>query len=200
MRTGVVIPQPALPIILGSSSPYRQQVLRQLGLEFTVVSPGIDERAIRYEDPELLALALAGAKAETLAAKVTEPALLITADQVVVWQGQIREKPRSEEEARYFLESASEAPSETVSAVMVVNMLTGNRVSGVDRVRIYFRPIPREVIDETLRKGEVFHCSGGLRVEDPLTAPYLERMDGTLGSVMGMPEELTCRLLREVSS
>ena len=91
-------------IVLGSGSRYRQQLLREMGYDFEVVSPRIDEKAIRLTDPAELALALAHAKADAVVADLQSPALVITADQVVAHAGQIREKPASAEEARRILE------------------------------------------------------------------------------------------------
>ncbi len=189
-----------MKIILGSSSPYRQQLLRELGYSFEVLSPGIDEQAIRAEDPAALTLALAEAKGDAVAARVREPALILSADQVVTHGGAIREKPRSEAEARHFLRTASQAPLETVSAVAVTHVPTGSRAAGVEVVRIHLAPIPEAVIERLVREGEVLHCAGALRLEDPLLAPYLRGLSGMLDSVMGLPKELTRRLIHEVEA
>ena len=185
-------------LILGSSSRYRQQLLRELGYEFEVVSPDLDERSIRAADPHALVLALAEAKAAAVAAQVEGPALVIGADQVVAHGGEIREKPTSVEEARHFLRTAGETPSETISAVTVINTADGRQASGIDVVRIHLRPLPDEVIEERIADGEIFYCAGALRIEDPVLAPYLERIEGTLDSVMGLPKALTAGLIEAV--
>jgi septum formation protein len=185
-------------IILGSSSRYRQQILREMGYSFDVMSPDLDERAIRANDPQALVLALAEAKAAAVAARVDGPALVIGADQVVAHGGEVREKPTSIEEARHFLRTAGETPSETISAVTVINTLTGQRESGIDVVRIYLRPLPDEVIEERIADGEIFYCAGALRIEDPVIAPYIDRIEGELDSVMGLPKGLTARLIDAV--
>jgi septum formation protein len=84
-------------IILGSQSQGRRELLAAMGYAFAVMPAHIDERAIRSEDSGALTLALAHAKADALLPQIHEPALLITADQVVVWQGTIREKPQHAE-------------------------------------------------------------------------------------------------------
>lgn len=187
-----------LRIVLASGSKYRQQLLREMGHEFEVVSPSIDEKAIRLAEPAALALALAHAKADAVIAGLQNPALVIAADQVVAHAGQIREKPSSADEARYFMRTGGEAPSETVSAVVVINTATGRRAAGIDVARIYLRPLPDEVIEERIADGEVFYCAGALRIEDPVIAPYIERIEGEIDSVMGLPKSLTERLIAEV--
>jgi predicted house-cleaning NTP pyrophosphatase (Maf/HAM1 superfamily) len=85
-------------IILGSQSHGRRELLSAMGDAFAVMPAHIDERAIRADNPGMLTLVLAHAKADALLPQIHEPALLITSDQVVVWQGKIREKPQHAEE------------------------------------------------------------------------------------------------------
>jgi MAF protein len=183
-------------IILGSQSHERRELLSAMGYAFAVMPAHIDERAIRSEDPGALTLALAHAKSDALLPQIHEPALLITADQVVVWQGKIREKPAHAEEARAFLRGYAEGPAETVTAVVVTHTATGLRQQGVDRAMVWFRRIPEEVIDQVVARGEVFAHAGGFSITDPLLEVYIERVDGTAESVIGLPAALTRQLLR----
>ena len=96
-----------MKIILGSQSENRRQVLKDAGYEFAVMASNIDEKAIRHEDLYELLLRLSRAKAEELLPKIKESAMLITADQVIVWNCELREKPRDLKEARHYLETFS---------------------------------------------------------------------------------------------
>lgn len=178
-----------------------------MGFSFTVMTADIDEKAIRREKAEDLVMALAEAKAEAILSKlavldidkqdVEEPTLLITADQVVMHEGVIREKPSSEEEARMFIDGYSRAPASTVGGVLVINLATGKRSGGVDKTEVYFHPIPDEVIDNLIKEGSVFYVAGGLMVEHPLISPLVSAMVGSLDSVMGLPKDLTMLLIEE---
>lgn len=182
-------------IILGSQSHGRRELLSAMGYAFAVMPAHIDEQAIRAKDPATLTLALAHAKADALLPQIHEPALLITSDQVVVWRGTIREKPAHAEEARAFLRGYAEGPAETVTAVVVTHTATGVHRQGVDRATVWFRRIPEAVIDQVIARGEVFAHAGGFSISDPLLSTYIERMDGTAKSVIGLPAALTRRLL-----
>jgi septum formation protein len=182
-------------IILGSQSHGRREILSAMGYAFAVMPAHIDERAIRSEDPGVLTLALAHAKADALLPHIHEPALLITSDQVVVWQGKIREKPAHAEEARAFLRGYAEGPAETVTAVVVTHTATGAHQQGVDRAMVWFRRIPEAVIDQVIVRGDVFAYAGGFSITDPLLEAYIERVDGTAESVIGLPTALTRRLI-----
>nr|KJB29568.1 hypothetical protein B456_005G107900 [Gossypium raimondii] len=146
-------------IILGSSSLPRRKILTEMGYEFTLMSADIDEKGIRKEKPEELVMALAEAKADAILqrlpvgdyVKEAEPTLLITSDQVVVYEGVIREKPANEEEAHQFIKGYSGGHAATVGSVLVTNLKTGFRKGEWDRVEIHFHEIPDEVIEKLVR-------------------------------------------------
>ncbi|RZC44575.1 hypothetical protein C5167_037523 [Papaver somniferum] len=127
-----------------------------------------------------------------------ESTLLITADQVVVYEGVIREKPSSKEEARQFIKGYSGGRAATVGSVLVTNLTTGTRRGEWDRVEIYFREIPDEVIEKLVDEGVVLYVAGGLIIEHPLILPFIEKVEGTTDSVMGLPKALTEKLIHEV--
>ncbi|XP_043713831.1 7-methyl-GTP pyrophosphatase-like isoform X1 [Telopea speciosissima] len=193
-------------IILGSSSLARRQILAEMGYEFKVMTADIDEKSIRKEKPEELVMALAEAKADAITSRLqtseykendAEATLLITADQVVVYEGKIREKPSSKEEARQFIKDYSGGHAATVGSVLVTNLKTGTRKGGWDKAEIYFHEIPDEVMDNLIEEGIVLNVAGGLVVEHPLIIPLVEAVVGTRDSVMGLPKALTENLLQE---
>ncbi|XP_008466562.1 uncharacterized protein LOC103503944 isoform X4 [Cucumis melo] len=192
-------------IILGSSSVARRKILSEMGYEFTIMSADIDEKAIRKEKPEELVVALAEAKADAILGRLStddfmkdaEPTLLITSDQVVIYEGVIREKPASKEEARQFLKDYSGGHAATLGSVLVTNLKTGFRKGEWDRVEIFFNEIPDEVIDKLVEEGTVLYVAGGLIIEHPLILPYVKEVVGTTDSVMGLPKALTEKLLKE---
>ncbi|CAN6482040.1 unnamed protein product [Victoria cruziana] len=203
------MPSPAkspYKIVLGSKSRSRQQILADMGYEFTVMTADIDEKAIRRDNPEELVMALAEAKADAIISKLgtniskevnAEPVLLITADIVVVHGGVIREKPSSKEEAWEFIKGYSGSHTSTVGSVLVTNLKTGCRKGACDRAEVYFHEIPDEVIDNLISEGVVLNVAGGLLVEHPLVWPFVEAVVGTSDSVMGLHKALTESLIQE---
>ncbi|XP_062101245.1 uncharacterized protein LOC133807103 isoform X4 [Humulus lupulus] len=192
-------------IILGSSSVARRKILAEMGYDFAIMTADIDEKSIRKEIPEELVVALAEAKAAAILPRIptgdyinaVEPTLLITADQVVVYEGVIREKPSSKEEARKFMKDYSGGQAATVSSVFVSNLKTGFRKGDWDRVEIHFHEIPDDVIEKLIDEGTVLYVAGGLIIEHPLILPLVKKVVGTTDSVMGLPKALTERLLKE---
>ncbi len=188
-----------MKIILGSSSKQRQEMLSVMGYEFEVIRSDIDEKSIRRDDPKELVLAVAIAKNNALRERLAEPCLLITADTVVMWNGTLREKPKDAAEARHFLETASEYPSEVYTALVVTNTKTRKIVCGADMARVFFRKIPDTHIEELIRQGDIFGYAGGFAIGHPLIASSVASVEGARGTVMGLTEELTKKLINEVS-
>lgn len=194
----------AFKIILGSSSPARREILSDMGYEFTVMSADIDEKAIRREKPEELVKALAEAKAEAVKLKFhdecardrDQSTLLITSDQVVVSKGMIRERPRSTEEAREFIEGYSGDRAFAVNYVLVTNLSTGARKGGWDIPEIYFHHIPDDFIENVVKEGDMTCVAGGLKLTHPSALPFIKELVGTADSVRGLPRELTEKLIR----
>ena len=189
------------PLVLGSGSSSRAAILRDCGLKFEVRKPGIDEKAIRHDSAKELVLALGLAKAAALRDDpdlAARGALLITGDQVVVADGgRILEKPEDEAEARAFIDSYGRDPPRTVGSLVVTDAASGQQWSAVDEACVHFSPIPDDVVDQLLEEGDVYYCAGGLMVEHPLVQPYVQRMDGSMDSIMGLCVATLEKLLDE---
>ena len=187
-----------LRLILGSSSPHRRAILQKAGLVFQTDSPEMDEQGIGCEDPRERPLLVARAKMEALLARIRQPGIVLAADQIVLYQGRMREKPRDIEEAREWLRTAHQHEHRTVTAVVAANSVTSARAEGVDEASIQFRQLPDPVIEDLLRSGEVMGCAGGFSCEHPLVAPHILEIRGEMESLIGLPMALTRRLLAEV--
>lgn len=188
-----------MKIILGSASARRRQILQDHGYQFEIIPPGIDEKAIRDEDSQRLVLALANAKADAVLSKISEPAIIITSDQVVSFENKIIEKPAHLDEARMLLKSYENKSVETITSVVVTNSATGDRYSGVDIAKVYFRTFPDHALEAILKSQEinVLDRAGGFAVEHSLVAPYIEKIEGELESIQGLPKALTAKLLKQ---
>lgn len=185
-------------IILGSQSVGRRQMMEEMGLEFEVMVSGIDEKAIRFEDPAELVTALAKAKAAALLNRIAGPAVLITSDQVAVCEGEIREKPLTEEEARRFLESYARFPVRTVTAVAATDTTSGRQLAGVDIASVRFSPFLSEEIEAFIASGEAFGLAGAFTIEGEAWGRHVLGIEGTRDSMIGLPKELTRKLVNGI--
>ena len=187
-----------MKLILGSQSIGRKEVLTAAGYDFEIMVADIDEKVIRDDNYELLPLLIAREKTKALLSKIQEDAVLITSDQVVVCNGELREKPVDQNEARTWLRSYAFYPSRAITSVIVANTITGKQVEGVDIVDVIFDKIPDEVIEKLIAQGRILKTAGACIAEDPLLNPHIRELHGDLDSITGLPMRLTKELLSQV--
>lgn len=188
-----------MKIILGSQSVSRQRILTRAGYEFEVMSADIDEKAIRSENIKELVIMLANAKADALLKVINEPTILITADQIVVCNGEAREKPIDADEAKRFLRSYAEHPVEALNGIAVVNTGNGKRVTRFDISTVKFQPISEGIIKRLIEQGNIFNQAGAFSAEDPLLESSIEYIDGTIDSIEGLPMDVVKEMIIQVS-
>jgi septum formation protein len=189
-----------MKLILGSSSKYKRMVLENAGYDFEVMNPDVDEFSIRTDNYYELPLLLARAKAQDIARKVKEPALVIGSDIVVVCGGKLYEKPETEEQARAWLKKYSNGhKADCPSGLCVINTATGKMAEGTYLSSTSFKEIPDEVIEEFIEKGDPYSKAGGFNIHLPYLQPYIKEIGGSEEGMMGMPLELLKKLIKEVS-
>ncbi len=186
-------------IILGSKSPGRKRLLTKMGYKFSVMDPNIDEKSLRHKDPKKLVLALARAKAAALLPKIKKSAILITADQVVLCNKKILEKPKTKTEARRFLKMYAKYPAKTITAIAVTNTASEKQKVGVSTASIWFHPLPKTVISKLLKQEVTLSCAGGFTIEGPILRRYIAKIRGTEDSITGLSIKLTEKLLAKVA-
>ncbi|MEK7496986.1 MAG: Maf family protein [Patescibacteria group bacterium] len=189
-----------MKIILGSASKSRQSVLDKLGLTYEVKPADIDEKAIRDNDPIKLTMTLAKAKADALVSKIKcdEPTILITADQVVIYKGELREKPVDEAEAKRFLQSYGDESTIHINGVAVTNLISGEQAVGSAVAKVYWRSVDIEVINSYVESGKCFNHAGGFDLNEPTLRPFYIKVEGGEDSARGLPWELVKDLAKQV--
>lgn len=183
------------PLILGSTSRYRHELLSRLRLPFTAERPDVDESPLPGEPPVALARRLALAKAREVATRF-EQAVVIGSDQVADLDGEPLGKPGTHERA---VEQLRRMRGRTVvfqTAVAVVCLATGFEQQDLAAVRVQFRDLSDEDIEHYLRAEQPYDCAGSARSEG-MGIALLERIDNDDPSALvGLPLIRTCRMLR----
>lgn len=180
-------------IILASSSPYRQEMLKRLGLPFTAISPHVDETAQPGELPAALALRLARAKAAKVAAE-HPGAVVIGSDQVATVDGEAIGKPGDHEAAVAQLKRLSGRSVEFHSAMCVTD---GTRELTDDVVTVCrFRKLGDDEIENYLRRERPYDTAGSAKAEGLGIAlmDSMESRDPT--AIIGLPLISLSRMLR----
>ncbi len=184
------------PLILGSTSRYRRELLQRLRVPFEVVSPQVDETPLPGEAPAALALRLALAKAQAVAALRPE-AVVIGSDQVADLDGEPIGKPGTHERAVAQLQRLSGRRVVFQTALAVVCAGTGFAKAELAPVAVRFRELSAAEIERYLRLEQPYDCAGSAKCET-LGIALLEAIDSDdPTALVGLPLIRTSRLLRE---
>ena len=153
-----------LALILGSSSPFRAELLNKLNLPFTIASPDIDETALENETPNALVKRLAEQKANAIATQ-NPNALIIGSDQVATLNGNIIGKPGNHENAVEQLRAASGQTIQFLTGLALFNSGTGRMQSLVEPFEVTFKTLSDEQIEFYLEIEQPYQCAGSFKSE-----------------------------------
>lgn len=184
-------PSSKLRVVLASGSPQRSEILRKLGVEFEVVVPGVEE--LTGGDPEVEVLENARMKARAVGAG--PEALVIACDTDVVLDGKALGKPADEAEARVYLERMSGRPHTVLSGLVVRE--GGEERSGLERTTVVFKVLSEAEKERYVRFGEWRGRSGGYAIQT-LGSTLVERLEGSVSNVVGLPVGLLAELAPEL--
>jgi septum formation protein len=182
-------------LILGSTSPYRRELLDRLRIPFEVAAPAVDETALPDETPQQLACRLALAKAHAVAAQFPD-AVVIGSDQVADLGGQALGKPGNHARATAQLQQMRGKTVIFQTAVAVVCHATGFEQVDLAQVKVLFRELSDAEIDAYLLAESPYDCAGSAKSEGLGIAllAAIENDDPT--ALIGLPLIRTCRMIQ----
>jgi septum formation protein len=186
-------------IILGSTSPWRAEIMRSIVSDFEVMDPRVDEKGIRDPNPQVLTMKLARAKSKALQPRVVGDAVLITADQVVVCDGETRGKPRDADEARRFIRSYRDHPIVCVNALYGYRMKTGRDAAIWSDAVVWLRALDDANIEKLVADPVTMQCAGACAAGHPNWNVYIHGIQGGVDGLYGLPKDLTRTLIEDLS-
>jgi len=183
-------------LYLASTSPRRQELLRQIQVRFEVLPVHVNETPLSDESPEAMVarLALAKACAGLQQPARTLPLPVLAADTAVVVDGVILGKPADDADARHMLAMLSGRCHQVYSGIALVSD-AWQKVRGC-RSEVCFREMSAAEIHCYSRTGECRDKAGAYGIQG-LAAVFVERLHGSYSSVMGLPLHETASLLEE---
>lgn len=186
----------SMTLILASSSPYRKALLQRLGLDFTAVSPDVDEKAKPGETPEVTVQRLAAGKAAAVAAAYPGT-LIIASDQIAVLNGEVLTKPGSRDRARQQLESMAGHRVTFLTSLCVLNAAQGRKQTACIPCTVTFRPYTAAEIERYLDADAPYDCAGSFKSEQ-LGIALVEEIEGQdPTALIGLPLIRLAQMLRE---
>ena len=181
-------------VILASASPRRRELLALVGIPHVVEPADIDESYRDGEEAAEHAERLAREKAATIVARNSD-AIVIAADTIVLIEGLVLGKPRDEDDAERMLAMLAGQTHVVLTAVAVAQ--GGRTRSGVESVRVTFRPLTRARIRAYIATREPMDKAGAYGIQG-YGATLVERIDGDYFAVMGLALGRMIDLLAEL--
>ena len=182
-----------MAIILASKSPRRQELLKLLGVEFTIHTADIDETMDPALPPEDEVARVGAEKAKAIAAVSGAEDIIIAADTIVVIDGQILGKPKDEADAARMLRLLSGRRHEVMTGLTV---LKGAQLqSCVVRTGIEFRALSEREIAAYVATGEPMDKAGADGIQGRASI-FVRHLDGDYFCVMGLPVCTLAQMLR----
>jgi septum formation protein len=172
-------------LILGSKSPRRKELITQLGFDYIVWEPQVDEDfpvGLRAQQiPEYLCEKKADAYDKVL--KDTE--ILITADTIVWCEDKVLNKPKNFEEGKKMLNTLSGKMHEVYTAVCLKS--GSKQTTFFDVTKVYFKKLKDEEIEYYLTNFNAYDKAGGYGVQEWIGYIAIDKMEGSFYNVMGLP-------------
>lgn len=182
-------------IVLASKSPRRQQLLSELGVQFEVILHEVDESFPDELCVSEVAVYLAQKKAVPFEDTLAEQDLIITADTIVVIEGEILGKPANYNEAFEMLQKLS---GKTHQVITGVHLLSKNKRSSFKSVtNVHFKTFSREELDYYISNFQPFDKAGAYGVQEWIGHIGVERIEGSYFNVMGLPVQKLYEALSE---
>lgn len=179
-------------VILASGSPRRRELLKQIGVAYTVVPSTFVEQPYN-EDPKELVKANALGKARQVAAN-EERGIVLGADTIVVLGSSILGKPKDRRDAESMLRALSGQWHEVVTGIALVNAMNGDAVADTVTTQVHMRPITHEELLGYLDTEEPYDKAGAYGIQG-LAAKFIDRIEGCYFNVVGLPLSHVCELL-----
>ncbi len=179
-------------VVLASGSPQRREILAKLGIEFDVQVPGVEE--LEQGDAAELVVENARRKARAVGAG-GEAELVIACDTDVILDGEVLGKPADAAGARAYLDRMSGRAHEVMSGLVVLRK--GEEQSGLERTTVVFKPLSEAEKERYVAFGEWQGRSGGYAIQT-LGSTLVERLEGSVSNVVGLPVGLLAELAPEL--
>lgn len=177
-----------MKIILASESPRRKDLLKQIGMEFSVLSCG-GEAPVDTKIPKEVVEAHALQKAQAVAENISERVVILGSDTVVALDGEILEKPKSEQEACEMLNKLQNNTHEVYTGVALLKKKsdgTWEKNVFAECTKVVFYPMTETEIKEYVATGEPMDKAGSYGIQG-VGAKYVKEILGDYNNVVGLP-------------
>ncbi|PSW16953.1 septum formation inhibitor Maf [Photobacterium sanctipauli] len=184
------------PLLLASTSPFRQSLLEKLQVPFATAKPNTDETPLAGESAEALVQRLAEDKAKACAAEHPDH-LIIGSDQVCVINGNIMGKPHTVDKACEQLQAASGQTVTFYTGLCLYNAATQTSDVICEPFHVTFRQLDQGEIRRYVEREQPLNCAGSFMCEG-LGIALFDKLEGRdPNTLVGMPLIALCDMLKK---
>lgn len=182
-------------LVLASASPRRKQLLEQLGWEVETYAVDIDESPLKNEAADMYCLRMAQEKAMAARQLIQTNSPVITADTIVVFNGNILGKPKDASDALRMLKKLSGQTHQVFSAVAVT--YGENMEYAISRNTVKFVQVNEAILKAYIDTEEPMDKAGAYAIQGK-AAMWINHIEGSYSSIMGLPLFETTQLLSKL--
>ena len=175
-------------IILGSISKFRKSLLSTINIEFSCISPNIDEKQLPNEKPKNMALRLAIEKGKRISQNYKD-SLVISSDACAVCEGKILGKPITETKAQEYLKFISEKTIFFYTSICLMDSNTMSYDIDLATYEIKIKKLSEKVINDYINKYKPLNSSAAFRYEvakDILVDSFIDK-ENDISGLIGLP-------------
>ena len=172
-------------LVLGSKSPRRQTLVKELGFPVEIRIQEVDEVYPDSISPRDVPAYLAKLKAQPLLSTLSTTEILLTSDTIVLLDGEVIGKPSSEEDAIHMLTKLSGKKHEVITGVYLGSLEKKIVFSVVTEV--YFAELTEEEIGLYVRSHQPMDKAGSYAIQEWIGFIGVKRIEGCYYNVMGLP-------------
>lgn len=171
--------------ILGSNSPRRSEILKEMGLDFKIIASNIDETIPKGMKNKNVPIYLAKEKANFLFKELNENEILITADTIVLMNDEIITKPSNKKDAKDILQKISNNKHEVITGICITS--NSNQHSFSSKTEVFFNKISNSEIEYYLEKFKPYDKAGSYGIQEWLGLISVRKIIGSYTNVVGLP-------------
>ena len=185
-------------IVLASTSPRRQELLENVGLIFDIVSPDYDENILNKSFSYELIETVADKKGESVAKKCNFPAIIISADTVVIFNNIVLGKPKDFDDAFKMLKLLNGQTHKVVTAVCVFDNEKNKKIIKSETSEVTFNKLTDEDLKNYIYDFQPYDKAGSYGIQE-LPEKFIKEIKGEFDNIVGLPIKTLINLMSEIT-